>query len=103
MSATAFFIPLASIVLAALLFGWLASMLRSAWHGVIACIALAALLAASVLVFTRDLDTQGFGALLVIGTFMFCSMIACSSSLALRRWRSVRRTRRGQAPEGDSA
>jgi len=101
MSATAFFIPLASIVLAALLFGWLASGLRALVHGLFACIAGSALLALGVWFFTRNLDTQGFATLLVIGTFMFCSVIACSSALALRRWRTVRRARRA-ASRGDS-
>jgi len=86
-----FFIVLAGIVLAALLIGWLASCRRSVLEGLILCVGLSAVLALGVLWLSQRIDTQGFAGLLVIGTFMFSSVIACSGSLALRRLRLARR------------
>jgi len=88
-----FFIVLASMVSTALLIGWLASCWRSALQGLMLCIALSALLALGILWLTQRADTQGFAALLVIGAFMFSSVIACSASLALRRLRRARLAR----------
>jgi len=86
-----FFIVLASVVLAAVLIGGLASLLRSVVGGLTVCLAASALLALGVLWLARHVDTQGFAALIGIAIFMFCSVIAFSSSLALRRWRLARR------------
>jgi len=80
-----FFLVLASMVLAALLIGALASVQRSMVRGLAVCVGLSALQALVVLWLTQQADTQGFAALLVIGAFMFSSVIAFSGSLALRR------------------
>jgi len=85
-----FFLVLASMVLVALLIGALASSLRSVFAGLAVCIGLSALVALGVLGLARSVDTQGFAALLVIGVFMFSSVIALASSLALRRLRLAR-------------
>jgi len=85
-----FFLVLASMVLAALLTGALASSQRSVIRGLGVCVGLSALQALVVLWLTQQVDTQGFAALLVIGAFMFSSVIAFSSSLALRRLRQAR-------------
>jgi len=84
-----FFLVLAGVVLAALLGGWLASYRRSVLGSLCTCLGVALLLALGVLWLAQATDTQGFAALLVIGTFMFCSVIGFSTSLALRRLRRV--------------
>jgi len=91
-----FFMVLAGLVLAALLIGWLASYRRAVLNGLMVCVGLSAMLALGVLWLSQRADTQGFAALLVIGAFMFSSVIAFSSSLALRRWRLARRHAEGK-------
>jgi len=86
-----FFIVLAGMVLTALSIGCLASLLSSVFKGLIVCLGLSALLALGVLWLAHSIDTQGFAALLVIGAFMFSSVIAFSASLTLRRLRLARR------------
>lgn len=85
-----FFMALAGSVLAALLGGWLASLTRSVARGLLACVAIATLIALAVLQLSLSTDTQGFAALLVIGAFMFSLMISAGSSLAMRRLRQAR-------------
>jgi len=98
-----FFLVLASMVLVALLTGWLASCLRTVFAGLVVCVGLSAALALAVWWLAQRIDTQGFAALLVLGAFMFSSVIAFSASLALRRLRLARRTRKPICTATDGA